>query len=305
MGLPWIAVQKSVVEHPKIVELGEILGEPLALAYVVSMWCRVSEYAPSGTVSGARPRTVLERFAGWRGEPGKLADAMIAVRLVDERDGSLVVHDWDELQGPHIERAEHDVDRKRKYRSDLKKQQRQQIVRGQSADGPQKISGTAVVEERRGEEKREETDQKLLLSTSSTVAPAAQLELVPSDAVAHKPPSDVEAVFEFWRETMGHPRAQLDAKRARAVKARLGDGYTAENLRQAILGCSRTPHNMGRNDRGEKYDGLELICRDSEHVDRFMANASKPPVPKQLQCPNDITDEAKEFFKNNTGDIAF
>lgn len=307
MGLPWIAVQKSVVDHPKVIELGETLGEPLALAYLVTLWCRVAEYAPSGRVSGARPRTVLERFANWRGEPGKFAEAAISAGLVDERDGALVVHDWDELQGPHIERAKQDVDRKRKYRANLKKSQRPQTVRGRSADGPaerdETIRGTAHVEERRGEKKRVEEEDQKSLSTSSTGGalaaaaapqpkpkppPTPQLQLVPPEAQKPKQPSDVEVVFEAWKTTMGHPKAQLDAKRERAVKARLKDGYSVDDLKQAIKGCSLTPHNMGQNERGERYDGLELICRDTEHVDRFMANATSPPFPKARPVNPDL-----------------
>lgn len=89
-------------------------------------------------------------------------------------------------------------------------------------------------------------------------------------------------VFGFWRDFMKHPKAALDAKREKAITARLRDGYSPEDLILAVKGCKLTPHNMGKNDRNQVYDDIELICRDAAHVDRFIRNAaasngSRPP----------------------------
>lgn len=96
--------------------------------------------------------------------------------------------------------------------------------------------------------------------------------------------ADADAVFEHWREVMGKDaRTKFDGKRRRAVVARLNDGYTAADLAEAVNGCSLTPHNMGQNDRGERYDDLELICRNASQVDRFRQNAQAPPRPKDAR----------------------
>jgi hypothetical protein len=87
-----------------------------------------------------------------------------------------------------------------------------------------------------------------------------------------KPDSPAE-IFAYWQQIMGHPRAKLDAKRRKKINDRLNDGYTQDDLRKAIEGCRKSPHHMGENDRSTVYDGLELICRDAEHVDRFIAMA--------------------------------
>ncbi len=86
-------------------------------------------------------------------------------------------------------------------------------------------------------------------------------------------------VFDHWRAVFDKQKAKFDDKRKRAVRARLAEGRSVADLKQAIDGCSKTPHNMGQNDRGEKYTDLELICRDGPHVERFMANALSPPKP--------------------------
>lgn len=95
-------------------------------------------------------------------------------------------------------------------------------------------------------------------------------------------PSDPDqVVFEHWRKRMGKTgRTAFDKDRRRAVKAMREAGYTVEDLCLAVDGCAATPFNQGQNDRGEKYDDLALVCRDAEHVDRFMRNARAPPKPK-------------------------
>jgi len=83
----------------------------------------------------------------------------------------------------------------------------------------------------------------------------------------------VTRVFEHWQTVMHHPQAQLDPKRVHIIKQALKSGYTPVQLCQAITGCSVTPHNMGDNDRGQRYDGLHVILRDGDQIDRFIRNA--------------------------------
>ncbi len=77
-------------------------------------------------------------------------------------------------------------------------------------------------------------------------------------------------VFDRWREVMGKPRAVLDEKRAKAIKARLRDGYDTEALFLAIAGCRASPFHRGANDRGKIYDDIDLIFRDAKHVEQFL-----------------------------------
>lgn len=86
----------------------------------------------------------------------------------------------------------------------------------------------------------------------------------------------VEAIFAYWQKVMASPRSVLDDKRRKAIRAALKWGYTPRQLCVAIRGCSKTPHNMGKNDRGQKFNGLELILRSADQVDRFIANDSTP-----------------------------
>lgn len=82
--------------------------------------------------------------------------------------------------------------------------------------------------------------------------------------------ADVARVFDFWREHMSHPRAKLDAKRKKNIQARLKDGYSVDDLRLAVKGCKCSPFHMGENSSGTVYDDIELICRESKNVDKFI-----------------------------------
>lgn len=98
----------------------------------------------------------------------------------------------------------------------------------------------------------------------------------------------IERLFERWKATMEHPRARLDTKRERAIRAMLAVGYSVEDLELAIFGCSVSPFHQGQNDRGAKFDDIALICRDAEHVDKFIALAEKAAarqVRKAVESP--------------------
>jgi hypothetical protein len=86
----------------------------------------------------------------------------------------------------------------------------------------------------------------------------------------------VERVFEHWKSVHGHPKAKLDAKRKRVVAAALAT-YPADELCEAIGGYLHSPHHMGANDRGTRYDDIELFLRDAKHIDMGLAFARNPP----------------------------
>lgn len=90
----------------------------------------------------------------------------------------------------------------------------------------------------------------------------------------------VQEIFDYWRSCLNHPKAILDAKREKAIRARLKEGYTVERIKAAIDGIQRSPHHMGQNDRQTVYDDIELICRSGTNVDKFadMALGEAPEV---------------------------
>jgi hypothetical protein len=87
----------------------------------------------------------------------------------------------------------------------------------------------------------------------------------------------VNEVFTHWQQVMQHPQAKLDNKRQALIQKSLQAGYSVAQLCEAIRGCSMTPHNMGDNERGQRYDGLHVILRDADQIDRFIHNYHHPP----------------------------
>ena len=117
---------------------------------------------------------------------------------------------------------------------------------------------------------REREKKEGMGANRNIVAPARRQSVITTDALA---------VFDFWKTTFQHPQAVLDPKRQRLIRQALRCGYSVAQLCDAISGCSQTPHNMGDNDRGQRYDGLHIILRDSDQIERFMRHHHNPPQP--------------------------
>lgn len=93
-------------------------------------------------------------------------------------------------------------------------------------------------------------------------------------------------VFDHWRNKTGHKQAKLGDKRAQVVRSRLRDGFTEDQLLKAVDGCARFPFvgDGGRRSEGrpdERYDDLELICRNEVQVEAFIRLADRQDKGKQ------------------------
>jgi hypothetical protein len=91
--------------------------------------------------------------------------------------------------------------------------------------------------------------------------------------------ANIQQIFNHWKIIMDHPNAQVDLNRQELINKALNLGYDVNNICYAITGCSLTPYNMGKNDRGERYDGLHVILRDANQIDRFISHYYQPPQP--------------------------
>lgn len=103
-------------------------------------------------------------------------------------------------------------------------------------------------------------------------------EEIPSESLSGESPDRgaVQRVFDHWRTTHEHPQARLDDRRRRIIRAAL-QTYTEADLCEAIAGYRNSPHHMGQNDRGTKYDAIDLFLRDAKHIDAGLAFARNPP----------------------------
>ncbi len=77
-------------------------------------------------------------------------------------------------------------------------------------------------------------------------------------------------IFDFWKIHFKKSKlVKLDKKREIAIGAAIHD-YGMENCRKAIMGCSYSDFHMGRNKRQTVYNDIELILRDSPHIEDFI-----------------------------------
>ena len=126
----------------------------------------------------------------------------------------------------------------------------------------------------RGRKKREETasDARVKLAPTENRKPKTESR----NGKPPIPPLGVRTVFDTWKEVMGHRQARLTAKRERLIRARFREGYTVDDLLEAIRGCKASAWHMGANDNGQVYDDIELICRDGGKVEAFQRRLKTP-----------------------------
>jgi len=92
-----------------------------------------------------------------------------------------------------------------------------------------------------------------------------------TDDAQHTDSSAVQDIFSYWQDIMQHPKAILDKSRENAITKALSLGYTQDQLKNAISGCSKSEFHMGKNDSKQRYNDLSLILRDSSHIENFIA----------------------------------
>lgn len=79
--------------------------------------------------------------------------------------------------------------------------------------------------------------------------------------------TNISSVFLFWKTTFNKTdRTLLKGVRETKIKARLKEGYTVDEIKQAITNVSVSQYHI---DAG--HIDIELICRDQSHLDKYIA----------------------------------
>lgn len=91
----------------------------------------------------------------------------------------------------------------------------------------------------------------------------------------------VVEIFDFWKTVFNKNNStKLEGVRERKIKARLKDGRTVDEIKTAILNCSKSDYHI-RNG----YTDLELICRDDVKFENFLN--MKPQQQNHYEPQND------------------
>ncbi|EHU3266960.1 DUF1376 domain-containing protein [Acinetobacter baumannii] len=98
-------------------------------------------------------------------------------------------------------------------------------------------------------------------------------EPVPAEKPKENFKDEIQEVFDFWKVTFNkNDRTVLSVDRKNKIKARFKEKYTVQDLKQAVIGCSKSSFHVEKS-----FTDIELICRSAKHVDQFLdiANSSQ------------------------------
>ena len=103
----------------------------------------------------------------------------------------------------------------------------------------------------------------------------------------------IDLFFQHWQIIHDYKRARLDDKRRKLIQDRLKDGYSLQDLADAVSGAFLSPFHMGENDRSKRFNDLGLILRDAAHVDEFVnifdsAQARFAKIQTKRNQPTDL-----------------
>lgn len=105
-------------------------------------------------------------------------------------------------------------------------------------------------------------------------AEAEKLHRAP--VVARPAPSGpAGVVFEHYRKQ--HLTAKWTAKRKRLIDARLGEGFSVDDLKHAIDGFHADPWHTGENEAHKAWLDLDLLLRDASKVEAGLSFFRDPP----------------------------
>ena len=84
--------------------------------------------------------------------------------------------------------------------------------------------------------------------------------------------AQIREVFDYWVErcTAKGRTPILGNKRRSKINARLEEGYTTSDLKQAVEGALLSPWHTGDNPEGKKYLDIVTIFRDDAQVEKFI-----------------------------------
>lgn len=97
---------------------------------------------------------------------------------------------------------------------------------------------------------------------------------------------EIQEIFEFWKTTLAKSdQTLLSVKRKAKIHARLKEGYAVEQIKQAIIGCSKSDYHIEN-----KHTDIELICREAGKLDRFIEMSNQTGQQnQQLSHPTDLS----------------
>ena len=247
----WIKVEKGTPDKPEILELADLLNIEDPDTITGKM-IRVWSWFDSNSENGHAPLVTKVLLDRLTGVTG-LTDALVKVGWLVKTEQGFSVPNFERHLGKGAKKRASDAERKRKSR-----------------EKSQSCHNKSVTE--KGLDKSREDKSREDKSAKANI---------------------VLEVFSHWCNVMNKNMSQtkLTAKRDKAIRARLKEGYTVEHIKQAIEGCSRDPFSMGQNDRMKPFNDIELILRTGEKLESFLGGQTIILSPTEASAQSNWHEE--------------
>lgn len=164
--MAWISVHDHVVGG-KLRELSKQIGcsQKEALGILISLWLwGINNADKSGEIKSADREDVADALSTGLSiglDPMHIVNSLIATRWLDEVDGTLYLHDWDQWQEQwfkFLSQKEYDARRKREERARKRQEEKQKLER--ASDNPSDSPPDSPPDNARKEENPPEKPKK-------------------------------------------------------------------------------------------------------------------------------------------------
>lgn len=95
------------------------------------------------------------------------------------------------------------------------------------------------------------------------------------DPTNHAQGAEIVALIERWKQATGHTKSKVSGDRVKAVKARLAEDYTIEQLELALDGIAAFPYvgtggqRFREGKKAQRHDRIGIALGGGEAVERF------------------------------------
>jgi hypothetical protein len=295
LPLPYVPIDPLLNESQRFidfVEAAQLHDDPYAEFYIHKLLLFAGRSRVDGNL-GKMPARSIAKACFWSGDADVFVDALMTSGWLvrDGSSGELSIEGWERHGGKVLEKREYWKNQKRTARYNAEKSKelpRNHIPNKKTSNRcPKDVQETStrshplkceVEVEVKEDQKKDQSQNTLSPSTPS----------VSADRDRSKEVLEVFAHYRGCGHLSAHPKPKSTSKEWKSIRARIADGYTVDDLKKAIDGMHMTPHNLGENERGQKYLGLELCMRDAGQVERFRETSEHgPPVRQKFLSKQD------------------
>ncbi len=113
--MAWIKSFSEIGNHPKTRRLSRLLKIPAVhvTGHLHFFWHWCMDFAKDGDLSRYAADDIADAVE-WEGDPKAFLNSMIQCGFIDDIDGKLKVHDWDDYGGKYLLEKQRDAERKKK-----------------------------------------------------------------------------------------------------------------------------------------------------------------------------------------------